>query len=159
MCTNSTELTRISALLTEILEKYTDTATKVERMYTFLKQGRSVGKGEVTQADVHVRPCKDGDVASDPSEDETKFVSVSILIMSICTCCVSVDIILYLDMYTYRTKVYAYWVSVCTIHRSMPSHLWMQFLLTKKWEPAVLLPPNVPPLPAEVKLIEGMLSN
>lgn len=83
MCNNSSELTSISSLLTELLEKYTDTATKVERMYTFLKQGRSVVKGEVTQVDVHVQPCKDGDIASDPSEDETKFVSVSIIIMSI----------------------------------------------------------------------------
>ena len=79
MCNNSTELTRISGLLTELLEKYTDTVTKVERMYTFLKQGRLVGKGEVTQADVHVPPCRDGDIASDPSEDETKFMSVSII--------------------------------------------------------------------------------
>ena len=70
MCNN--ELTSISGLLTELVEKYMDTATKVERMYMYasLKQGRSVGKGEVTQADVHVRPCKDGDVEPDPSEDE-----------------------------------------------------------------------------------------
>ena len=75
MCTNSTALTRISGILTELLEKYTETATKVERMYAFLKQGRLVGKGEVTQADV--RPCGDAEIASGPSEDETKFISVS----------------------------------------------------------------------------------
>lgn len=81
MCDNSAELTRISGILTELLEKYTETATKVERMYAFLKQGRLVGKGEVTQADVHVRPCGDAEIASDPSEDETKFISVSIVSM------------------------------------------------------------------------------
>ena len=81
VCNNNAELARISGLLTELLEKYTDTATKVDRMYVFLKQGRSVVKEEVTQADVHVRPCKDGGTASDPSEDETKFVSVSIKII------------------------------------------------------------------------------
>ena len=76
MCNNSTELTRISTLLTELLEKYTDTATKVERMYAFLKQGHSVGiKKEVIQVDDHVRHCTDDDVTSDPSEDETKFIS------------------------------------------------------------------------------------
>ena len=54
-----------------------------------------MGKGEVTQADVHVRPNPARMVIlhlSDPSEDETKFVSVSITSTR-----VSVDIILYLD--------------------------------------------------------------
>ena len=75
MCVD--ELYNISGVLKELLQKYTDTATRVDKMYVFLKQGRVVAKADITQADT--QPHGSGDPLNESAvlEDESKFVSVS----------------------------------------------------------------------------------
>lgn len=74
-CVN--ELSKISGVLKELLQKYSDTATRVDRMYVFLKQGRVVAKADVSQGDAHADNSQDSLNDSAVVEDDAKFVSVS----------------------------------------------------------------------------------
>ena len=70
------KLSKILGVLKELLQKYSDTTTRVDRMYVFLKQGRVVAKADVSQGDAHTDNSQDPLNDSAVVEDDAKFASV-----------------------------------------------------------------------------------
>lgn len=67
-------------MLKELLQKCSDTATRVDRVYVYLKQGRVVAKAVVSQGDAPVEGNQDPLNDSAVVEDDAKFISVSTLV-------------------------------------------------------------------------------
>ena len=69
-------------MLKELLQKCSDTATRVDRMYVYLKQGRVVAKASVSQGDIPMEGSPDPLNDSAVLEDDAKFISVSTYIVT-----------------------------------------------------------------------------
>ena len=72
-------------MLKELLQKCSDTATRVDRMYAYLKQGRVVAKAGVSQGDIPMEGSPDPLNDSAVVEDDAKFISVTVLLFNYCT--------------------------------------------------------------------------